>query len=133
MPDLVPGEEAGQVAQSVVLLDEFLDRERALLASPQTNGSVFVHLHCHQKALVGPAPLRRVLQAAGFSVVEYEISMAIGERQLLPTIRDLPPEVPVVAMGISCRQQIAHGARRRALHLAELLWQRQQEEATEGR
>jgi Fe-S oxidoreductase len=29
-----------------------------------------------------------------------------------------------VAMGISCRQQIAHGAGRRAVHVAELLAQR---------
>ncbi len=151
VPDLVPGEEARQVAKSVVLLDEFLDRERGLLASPQRHGPVFVHLHCHQRALVGPAPLRRVLQAAGFSVVEtdagccgmagsfgferehYEVSMAIGERRLLPAIRDLPPEVPVVAMGISCRQQIAHGTGRRALHLAELLWPRRQEADAEGK
>jgi Fe-S oxidoreductase len=139
--DLVPGEEARAVAGSTFLLDEFLDREhaRAPFSWSAGNGQVLLHGHCHQRALLGTAPVRRVLAAAGFAVEEvdsgccgmagsfgferehYELSMAIGNRRLLPAVRSAPPEVPVVAMGISCRQQIAHGAGRRALHLAELL------------
>jgi Fe-S oxidoreductase len=57
----------------------------------------------------------------GFEREHYDLSMAIGERRLLPAVRALPADVPVVAMGVSCRQQIAHGAGRSALHLVELL------------
>lgn len=140
VPDLVPTDAARTVAQSTWLLDEFLDRE-GLGELPQDAGPVLVHGHCHQRALVGTASLLRVLQAAGFRPQEvdagccgmagsfgferehYELSMALAERRLLPAVR-AAPDVPVVAMGISCRQQIAHGSGRPALHLAELLLQR---------
>jgi FAD/FMN-containing dehydrogenase/Fe-S oxidoreductase len=138
--DLVPGEEATAAARGLLLLDEFLDREQAV-ALPRLgpDGVVVVHGHCHQRALVGTGPLLRTLRAAGYEPQEvdsgccgmagsfgyerehYELSLAIGERRLLPAVRALAPHVPVVAMGTSCRQQIAHGAGRRALHLAELL------------
>ncbi len=138
--DLVPGQDTAAVARSILLLDEFLDREGVLtLPGLQPNGAVLVHGHCHQRALVGTRPLLRTLEAAGYAPREvdsgccgmagsfgyerehYELSLAIGERRLLPAVRALAPDVPMVAMGFSCRQQIAHGAGRRALHLAELL------------
>src|SRR2546430_6989761 len=59
----------------------------------------------------------------GFEKEHYDLSMAIGERRLLPALRALPADAPVVAMGVSCRQQILHGTGRRALHLVELLAQ----------
>jgi Fe-S oxidoreductase len=57
----------------------------------------------------------------GFEKEHYEISMAIGERRLLPAVRQVGPDAVVAATGVSCRQQIAHGSGRRALHLVELL------------
>jgi hypothetical protein len=36
-------------------------------------------------------------------------------------VRAVPSETLVVADGFSCREQIAHGTGRRALHLAEVL------------
>ena len=59
--------------------------------------------------------------AFGFQRSNYEISMAIGERVLLPEIRRADRETFVLADGFSCREQIAHGTGRRALHLAELI------------
>ena len=140
VPDLVPGEAARAVASNTLLLEEFLDRQGGLAFPPvEGDGTVVVHGHCHQRALVGMGPLLRVLQGAGFRPQEvdsgccgmagsfgferghYDLSMAIAERRLLPALRQLTAPVPVVAAGISCRQQIAHGAGRRALHPAELL------------
>ncbi len=140
VPDLVPGEDSRLVASGVLLLDEFLDRHGALDLPPVPgDGRVLVHGHCHQRALVGTGPLLRVLRACGFRPEEvdsgccgmagsfgferehYDLSLAVGERRLLPAVRQLAPSVPVVAMGISCRQQIAHGAARQAVHLAELV------------
>jgi len=101
---------------------------------------VLLHGHCHQKAMVGTGPSLAALHAVpGFTVQEvdsgccgmagsfgferehYEISLAMGERALFKAIRDLPPDALVVAAGASCRQQIAHGTGRRAVHLAEAL------------
>ncbi|MBI3998405.1 MAG: FAD-binding protein [Armatimonadetes bacterium] len=141
VPDLLPGPEARLLADRAVLIDEFLHRhvqERGWPAPP-AGGTVLLHGHCHQKAIVGTRAAVGVLVAAGFEVEEvdsgccgmagsfgferehYEISMAVGERRLLPAVRRLPPEAEVVAMGVSCRQQIAHGTGRRARHLAEVL------------
>jgi Fe-S oxidoreductase len=57
----------------------------------------------------------------GYEAEHYAISLKIGERALFPAVRTLPPTARVVAMGTSCRHQIADGAGRRALHLAEAL------------
>lgn len=47
--------------------------------------------------------------------------MAAGERVLLPTVREAPLEMFLVADGFSCREQIAHGTGRKAMHLAEVI------------
>jgi Fe-S oxidoreductase len=57
----------------------------------------------------------------GFEAAHYELSMACGEHELLPRVREAPAEVLVVADGFSCKTQIAHGTGRRALHIAEVL------------
>jgi Fe-S oxidoreductase len=57
----------------------------------------------------------------GYEAEHYTISQAIGERALFPAIRALAPETEVVAMGTSCRHQIADGTGRRARHLVEVL------------
>jgi Fe-S oxidoreductase len=64
----------------------------------------------------------------GYEVEHYALSQAIGERVLFPAVRALPPEDEIVAMGTSCRQQIAHGTGRRARHLVEILLEAYQEE-----
>ena len=97
-----------------------------------------VHGHCHQKALVGTEPTLAVLRGIpgarvaeipsgccgmagsfGYEKEHYEVSMTIGEQRLFPAVRQAPEETVIVADGISCRQQIAHGTRRQARHLVE--------------
>lgn len=142
VPDLVPGDDARMLARHVLLIDEFLAAEHARAPLPLGDARgrrVLLHGHCHQKALAGTRTVHDVLRAAGYTVDEvdsgccgmagsfgferehYDLSMAIGERRLLPAVRALPSDVPVVAMGVSCRQQIAHGTGRSARHLVELL------------
>jgi Fe-S oxidoreductase len=148
VPDLLPGDEARLVAGRAVLVDEFLHRhvrERgwpARRADAPGGGNarrVLFHGHCHQKAIVGTRAAVAVLRAAGFEVEEvdagccgmagsfgferehYELSMAIAERRLLPAVRRLADDATVVAMGVSCRQQISHGTGRRARHFTEAL------------
>ena len=48
----------------------------------------------------------------GFERGHYEVSRAVGERVLLPAVREAAPTTAVVADGFSCRTQIAHGTPR---------------------
>ena len=57
----------------------------------------------------------------GFEHDKYEVSAAIGELELLPAVRNAPADWLIIADGFSCREQIAQGTRRHALHLAEVL------------
>jgi Fe-S oxidoreductase len=59
--------------------------------------------------------------AFGFEKGKYAVSMAVGERVLLPTVRAAAPGTLIVADGFSCREQIAQGTPRRALHLAQVV------------
>jgi Fe-S oxidoreductase len=51
----------------------------------------------------------------------YEVSVAAGERVILPAIRDAAPDTLALADGFSCRGQIHQHTGREALHLAEVL------------
>jgi FAD/FMN-containing dehydrogenase/Fe-S oxidoreductase len=103
-------------------------------------GEFLVHGHCHQKSF-GTfddtlAALRAIPGATvaavessccgmagsfGYERGHYETSLAMGEVALLPAVRRAKAEVTIVAPGTSCRQQIAHGAGREALHPAVAL------------
>ena len=57
----------------------------------------------------------------GFEHDKYEVSAAIGELELLPAVRNAPAGWLIIADGFSCREQIAQGTNRHALHVAEVL------------
>ena len=58
----------------------------------------------------------------GFEAEHYDISMQIGKQRLFPAIWDTPRHATIVAPGVSCRQQIAEGTGRKAVHPAELMY-----------
>jgi Fe-S oxidoreductase len=143
-PELLRSEQARTVAGRSLLLEEYLvrrlDEGSWSPAFSDATVTVRVHGHCHQKSLVGTAPLLRVLHlppgfrvseidsgccgmagSFGFEKEHYDISMRIGEMRLFPAIRSAPPDARIVAEGISCRQQILHATGRKAQHPAELL------------
>jgi FAD/FMN-containing dehydrogenase/Fe-S oxidoreductase len=141
-PELVRTDAARAVARSSFLLEEFLLRERQqglTLRFRDGRRRALLHGHCHQKALVGTAATVQALQWAGFDVTEvdsgccgmagsfgfekehYDISVTLGNRRLVPAVKAAPEDTEIVAPGISCRQQIAHLAERRAKHPAEVL------------
>ncbi len=142
---LLPDDErVAAVAARALTFEEYVDRLAAEMelghyftAEPRR---VLLHGHCHQKALVGTAPARRVLSlppgymvsevdsgccgmagSFGYEAEHYEVSMQMAERRLLPAVRAAGPETIIAAAGLSCREQIAHGTGRRALHPAEVL------------
>lgn len=134
------------VAEHSYLIEEFVaNRVDQQSFISKLNGhrpdKILVHGHCHQKSLVGTQPLIQMLAllgsqieevdsgccgmagSFGFEAEHYAISMQIGNLRLLPAVRDANPTTAIAAAGVSCRQQIAHGAGRRALHPVEILAQ----------
>jgi FAD/FMN-containing dehydrogenase/Fe-S oxidoreductase len=133
------------VARQARLVDELLadaidDGSLALPAAREQTSIVF-HGHCHQKAASALTPTVRLLEripgaqvtvldagccgmagSFGFEREHYDLSMQIGELRLFPAVRSAP-NASVVATGVSCRQQIAHGTGRRAVHPVVLLKQ----------
>jgi len=57
----------------------------------------------------------------GFEHDHYDISVKIGERELLPAVREASKETLVMADGFSCKTQIEELTDRRALHTAQVL------------
>jgi Fe-S oxidoreductase len=145
-PDLLEDKQAQLVAQNSYLIEEFLsmlaERGELDLSFRETSQEVLFHGHCHQKALVGTRPSLQALQlvpglqvkevdsgccgmagAFGYETEHYDLSLAIGERQLFQEVRAQAPQAEVVVAGVSCRQQIEHGTGRHPKHLVEVLAQ----------
>jgi hypothetical protein len=45
----------------------------------------------------------------------------VGERRLLPAVRDADPKTLILADGFSCKTQVEHATDRRALHTAQVV------------
>ena len=124
-----------------MLIDEYLAAEisSGRISPPwsKARGEVRVHGHCHQKAFGtfdATVALLRTLPGAKVEPIEssccgmagsfghehYDVSMKMAELSLLPAVRSAP-NAAIVAAGTSCRQQIAHGAGRAAVHPVVLL------------
>jgi FAD/FMN-containing dehydrogenase/Fe-S oxidoreductase len=140
--DLVPGDEAREVADRVRLIDTHLVREKIELplAAGESSHDVILHAHCHQRALVGARDTVRALQmvpgtqvklldsgccgmAGSFGYEHYDLSMKIGQRVLFPAVH-AAGAAAIVAPGFSCRHQIAQATGKQPLHPAEYLVQR---------
>ena len=138
LPDLVPDPRARLLASRSRLLGELLMEHGARPGALPRRA--IVHGHCHERALTGMSATTALLGQVqglewelldsgccgmagsfGYSREHYPISMAIGERVLLPRARAAAADDILVADGTSCRHQIRDGAGRRAIHLAELL------------
>ena len=65
--------------------------------------------------------MQTVAGSFGFEREHYDLSVALGNRRLAPAVKAAAADTEIVAPGISCRQQIAHLAGRRAAHPAEAL------------
>jgi FAD/FMN-containing dehydrogenase/Fe-S oxidoreductase len=132
-------ERARALSRQTFLLSEFLERHCSGARLPQFPRQALLHGHCHHKSIMTMAAeeslLRRIgiefqspapgccgmAGSFGFHHDKYEISAAIGEMELLPAVRQAPPDWLIIADGFSCREQIAQLTDRHALHLAEVL------------
>jgi Fe-S oxidoreductase len=71
--------------------------------------------------------------AFGYQAETFEVSRKMGELSLLPAVRVAAPDDLLIANGTSCRHQIADGAGRRALHIAEIFDRASENAVREGR
>jgi FAD/FMN-containing dehydrogenase/Fe-S oxidoreductase len=138
LPSLFPNDEAARrLSARTFTLAELLVQKG--WEPPLGDGQALVHGHCHHCSVMGLGADRSLLDrtgmeirvldsgccgmagAFGFERDHYDISLAIGERVLLPAVREASPDTKILADGFSCRQQISQATGRRPLHLAELL------------
>ena len=66
----------------------------------------------------------------GFEAHKYDVSVAAGERVLLPAVRSAAADTLIIANGFSCQEQVEQLTGRRPLHLAEVLAMALRGEAT---
>jgi Fe-S oxidoreductase len=144
--DLARGDAgAAAIGREARMVDDLLVRaidDGGLVPDPNAAAAekrVLFHGHCHQKAANATAGsvelLKRIPGAAvdvldagccgmagsfGFEREHYDLSMQIGGMRLFPAVNAAPDAI-VSATGVSCRQQIAQGTSRRALHPVVLL------------
>ncbi|WTP59357.1 FAD-binding oxidoreductase [Streptomyces phaeochromogenes] len=142
LPELLPDDPRAQrVASAVLTFAEALERHAPNWTPPRLDRPVVGQTHCHQHAILGDAPDRRLRTAAGltgelsggccglagnfgFEKGHYEVSVACAEEQLLPAVRAAGEEPVVLADGFSCRtqlEQLEQLGGRKGRHLAEVL------------
>ena len=132
-------ERARKLAQQTYLLSEFLEKKAPDFYPSPLPRKALLHGHCHHKSIMRMTDEHSVLRklgvdfyapaagccgmagSFGFEHDRYDISLAIGELELLPAVRAAAADTLVVADGFSCREQISQCTGRHALHLAEVL------------
>ena len=140
LTNLFPNDEdAKRLSEQTLLLSDFLEQKAPDFQPPKLKMKAVVHGHCHHKSIMKMDAEEAVLKkmgveyempetgccgmagAFGFERSHYDISLAVGERVLLPAVRATPKDALVISDGFSCREQIAQETDRRALHLAEVI------------
>ena len=142
---------AAKLKQQTFLLSEFLERHAPGFQPPRLDRAVLLHGHCHHKALMKMTDEESLLRKMGahvtapdagccgmagpfgFDAEKFDVSMAIGERVLLPAVRNSSSDTIVLSDGFSCREQIYQGTGRKALHLAEVIKLAMQTDGNEKR
>lgn len=133
-----------QLANSTVSFAEFvapLIKEKVESGEIQpANISALTQVHCHEKSLGDPQHSAKLLDALGVSQSDIEtgccglagnwgfekghaeMSMALGERELFPKVRDAGAQGnAVIADGFSCRTHIDQGTGFAPQHVAEIV------------
>ncbi len=139
------GESVAAIDRSAVLFEEFLAREQSagklkLALQPIRAKRALLHGHCHQKAFGVMSAVEQTLGlipdlkvetiqssccgmagAFGYEASHFDVSMKMAEASLLPAVRKASADTLIVADGTSCRHQIKDGAKRDAVHVAQVL------------
>lgn len=138
LPQLFPAHEgAHYLAQNTSLLGEFL-LAKGFRPPPLTRRAL-VHVHCHQHASLNADSDARLLGwmkveaevlnagccglagSFGFNAKNHELSLRIGEQQLMPKVRAADEDTLLITNGFSCREQIRQATGRASLNIAEVV------------
>lgn len=132
-------ENARRLCQQSFTLAEFLQKKAPDYRPPKLARKALLHGHCHHKAVMHTACEEELLKevgvdfvkpdtgccgmagAFGFEAGKYDVSIACGERLLLPEVRKARKDTLIIADGFSCREQVRQTTDRVPLHLAEVL------------
>ncbi|MFE7775887.1 FAD-binding and (Fe-S)-binding domain-containing protein [Streptomyces sp. NPDC057445] len=139
LPELLPDDpRARALADSVRTFAGALEEYAPSWTPPRIDRPAVGQTHCHQHAVLGDVPDRRLRERAGltgdlsggccglagnfgFERGHYEVSVACAEDQLLPSVRAAGEDAVVLADGFSCRTQLEQLTGRSGRHLAEVL------------
>ena len=131
--------DAGRLKRQSFTLAQFLEKYAEDSEFPQLDRKAVLHGHCHQKSILNLDSEKKLLEklgvdfespetgccgmagSFGFESEHYDISIACGERVLLPAVRKAKMDELVIADGFSCQEQIEQQSGRRAMHLAQVL------------
>lgn len=142
--ELSPNPDIKRLAQATTQFSEFVvPRIKELVAEGKIvpgDVSALTQVHCHEKSLGDPSQSQQLLDALGISDEQIatgccglagnwgfekghvEVSMALGERELFPKVREATKDGSIViADGFSCRTQIEQGTGAQAKHIAEIV------------
>jgi FAD/FMN-containing dehydrogenase/Fe-S oxidoreductase len=140
MLNLFPNrEDARKLAGLTLTLAEFLERYAPGFSPPKLERNALVQGHCHQKAVMRLKQEKAQIEklglhyellesgccgmagAFGYEAEKYDVSIACGERVLLPKVRQSDAETLILADGFSCREQIEQATGRKTFHLVEAI------------
>ena len=131
---------AAKLRDQTFLLSEFLVKHAPNYRPPQIDQKIIVHGHCHHRATMGmhdEIALLRLTGAEvelldsgccgmagpfGFEEEKFDLSQKLGERILLPAVRNNANAI-IVSDGFSCCEQITQNTTAKPRHLAEVLAQ----------
>ncbi|NGZ89029.1 FAD-binding and (Fe-S)-binding domain-containing protein [Psychroflexus maritimus] len=140
-------QQAEEVSTNVFLIEEFLLKEAKRGAIDfskfkATKKQIKIHVHCHQKAMgtakttfdllnyipawqvtLIPTACCGMAGSFGYEKKHYEVSQAMANQSLIPSIKKANQNVIIVANGTSCRHQIKDASNKVALHPVQLLYQ----------
>ena len=150
LPNILPNIEDGKrLKQLTFTLSDFLRNKAPNYRPPQLKRKAIVHGHCHQKMLdelndkeFGKLFAEKEIfdkmgiehknpdagccgMAGAFGYEKendhYNVSVAVGERMLLPEVRKAEEDELIIADGFSCQEQIEQQTDRGAMHMAHVL------------
>lgn len=136
LPDLAG---ARRLRQNIFTFAEFMETKANHYSLPTLRRKAIVQGHCHQKSIMRMKADESLMSrigldyrmlesgccgmagAFGYENDKYHVSIACGERVLLPEVRKAETSTLIIADGFSCKEQIQQSTSRKALHLAEVV------------
>jgi FAD/FMN-containing dehydrogenase/Fe-S oxidoreductase len=129
---------ARRLCKQTFTLAEFL-HQHVEYELPKLQRKAVVHGHCHDKAVLNFDCEKELLKkmglqlecpdtgccgmagAFGFETEHVDVSLACGERVLLPAVRAATRDTLIIADGFSCREQVRQMSDRVPLHFAQVV------------